>query len=36
MENQSSKFRMKNLVEMNDGVGGTYTPIAKLNVRLQC
>ena len=34
--NQPSKFRSKYSVEINDASCGTYKPIVKLNLRLQC
>ena len=34
--NQPSKFRTKNWVEINDDKRGTYKPIVKLILKLQC
>ena len=34
--NQPSKFKTKFLVEISHDSRGTYNPIAKLNLKLQC
>ena len=33
---QSTKFSTKNWVEINDDSRGTYNPMVKLNLKLQC
>ena len=33
---QPPKFKTKNWVEINDDSRGTYNPIVKLNLKLQC
>ena len=34
--NQPSQFRTKNWIEMNDDITGVYSPINKLDLKLQC
>ena len=34
--NQPTTFKTKNWVELNDDVHGTYKPIVKSNLKLQC
>ena len=34
--NQTSKFRTKNWVEINDDARGTYNTNSQINLKLQC
>ena len=34
--NEPSKFRTRNWVKINDDIRGVYSPINKLDLKLQC